>query len=420
MKFTENSLHNLIFLLNEVLYDMRKFTIKEIHLNIHEKIFFFAYLIYLVSGILSTTFYYQYYVGTLHTLILFGCILILIINETFANKYTLKTLIILILCILLCGIVSLKYSGFNNMLCVIVFMYAARNIKFDKIARITIPVSLLILIFVIVSAKLGIITNYVFKRNNGVSREYLGFLYALYPSAIIFNIIGLYLYTHKEKLKIINIGLLCIFNYYIYRKTNSRLSFFLSLVMIIVCIICDYKEKIISKSRVLKKFVEFSYVIAATLSLYMTFSYNSSIVWMRKLNKFLGDRLYIGQSSLIKYGISLLGNNKIEWSGNGLDAYGNVSTSSYSWVDCLYLQVLQKYGIIFAIALLTLITVCMIKLVNQKKYLLAILLASIAFRSMIDDLSLMLFFNSFWLPLGEIFIKKSTINKKKRIKWKIK
>lgn len=398
---------------------MGKFNIKRIYLNLHEIIFFVAYVIYLVFGILSTTFYYKYYAGILHMLILLTCVLILIINEVVANKYTLKTLLILALCMLLCGIVSLKYSGLNNMLCVIIFMYAARNISFDKIARITIPVSLITLIFVIASAKLGIVTNYVFTRTNGVSREYLGFLYALYPSAIIFNVIALYLYVHKEKFKIFNLGILCVLNYYIYRKTNSRLSFFLSLLMILACIICIYKEKIIFKSILIKFIIVFSYVIAAGFSLYMIFSYNSGIDWMRKLNKFLGDRLYMGQLSLIKYGVPLFGNNKIEWSGNGLDTYGNMSTSSYSWVDCLYLQVTQKYGTIFAITLLILITICMLKLIKGKKYLLAILLTSIAFRSMIDDLSLMLFLNSFWLALGEILIN-STSNRKKKIKWNIK
>ena len=36
---------------------MGKFNIKRMHLNLHEKIFFVAYVIYLVFGILSTTFY---------------------------------------------------------------------------------------------------------------------------------------------------------------------------------------------------------------------------------------------------------------------------------------------------------------------------------------------------------------------------
>ena len=143
--------------------------------------------------------------------------------------------------------------------------------------------------------------------------------------------------------------------------------------MILACIICIYKEKIIFKSILIKFVIVFSYVIASSFSLYMTFSYNSGIEWMRKLNKFLGDRLYIGQLSLIKYGMPLFGNNKIEWSGNGLDTYGNMSTSSYSWVDCLYLQVTQKYGTIFAITLLILITVCMLKLIKEKKYFCKIL-----------------------------------------------
>ena len=45
---------------------MGKFNIKRMHLNLLEKIFFVAYVIYLVFGILSTTFYYKYYAGIPH------------------------------------------------------------------------------------------------------------------------------------------------------------------------------------------------------------------------------------------------------------------------------------------------------------------------------------------------------------------
>ena len=211
----------------------------------------------------------------------------------------------------------------------------------------------------------------------------------------------MYLYVNRERFRLCGTIILCLMNYFLYVKTNSRLSFYLSLIMILICFFCGKKEDLFN-NIIVKCLLVLSFFLAATISLYLTLTYDSSIEWMSNLNHLLGDRLYIGQMSVLKYGVSLFGIKGITWNGNGLTVNGELSKEAYSWVDCMYMQILQKYGVIFLVLLLIIITVCIYKLVKQKKLFLSIIFAFIALRSMIDDLSLMLFMNGFWMVFGSI------------------
>ena len=121
---------------------------------------------------------------------------------------------------------------------------------------------------------------------------------------------------------------------------------------------------------------------------------------MQELNAFLSNRLRHGQNSFMMYGVSLFGLGNIEWVGAGLDVYGRQSTETYFYVDNLYIQVLQRYGIIFMAIFLALTTALMIQCYKKKENLLVILLAIIAFHGLIDDGIMYLQMNTFWLLFG--------------------
>ena len=74
------------------------------------------------------------------------------------------------------------------------------------------------------------------------------------------------------------------------------------------------------------------------------------------------------------------------------------------YVDNLYIQVIQKFGIIFVVLVLILLTIAMIKIVEQKKYILAFIFTMIAIHCIIDDLFLAIFYNPFWIAAGAILM----------------
>ena len=78
----------------------------------------------------------------------------------------------------------------------ILFIYALRDVPFKKVAQTSLVVSMFLLLFVIISAKLGIITNYIEVSGSRV-RTYLGFRYALFPSILLMNIVAIVFYLKQ-------------------------------------------------------------------------------------------------------------------------------------------------------------------------------------------------------------------------------
>ena len=364
-----------------------------------EVIFFSAYFIYLFFGLLRTSFYCRYFEGTIYTAIILFCIYLLILNEVIKSKLTLKSLRGLFVCGAMYVVIAYNTSFFSDVVMLLAFVYCGRNISFEKIAKITIYTSSSILIFVILSSYAGIINNYI-ENTEMRRREYLGFRYSLYPAAIIFNITALVLYINRGKIKLRQVLLLLISNFFVFYKTNSRLSFYMAVLMIIIMPLFQKFPKILENSKIFHIGMGLSFIIAAVCSVVLTVIYNPNIEWVKKLNAIFNDRLKFGNRSLMMYGVSILGKRNMEWIGNGLDSAGNKSTETYLWVDNFYISIIQRFGILVSIVIILLLTFTLFKCWKVKNYYLMLILTLIAGHCMIDDLFLYLNYNTFWFVIG--------------------
>ena len=364
-----------------------------------EVIFFSAYFIYLFFALLRTSFYCRYFEGTIYTAIKLFCIYLLILNEVIKSKLTLKSLRGLFVCGAMYVVIAYNTSFFSDVVMLLAFVYCGRNISFEKIAKTTIYTSSSILIFVILSSYAGIINNYI-ENTEMRRREYLGFRYSLYPAAIIFNITALVLYINRGKIKLRQVLLLLISNFFVFYKTNSRLSFYMAVLMIIIMPLFQKFPKILENSKIFHIGMGLSFIIAAVCSVVLTVIYNPNIEWMKKLNAIFNDRLKFGNRSLMMYGVSILGKRNMEWIGNGLDSAGNKSTETYLWVDNFYISIIQRFGILVSIVIILLLTFTLFKCWKVKNCYLMLILTLIAGHCMIDDLFLYLNYNTFWFVIG--------------------
>ena len=101
------------------------------------------------------------------------------------------------------------------------------------------------------------------------------------------------------------------------------------------------------------------------------------------------------------YGYNLFG-QKINWIGNGLDINGQRGLSEYLYVDNLYIQILQRYGLFVLIILLVIFTLTLYHLLKQKQYVLSLILITLSFHAMIDDLIINLHYNIFLILIGTL------------------
>ena len=91
-------------------------------------------------------------------------------------------------------------------------------------------------------------------------------------------------------------------------------------------------------------------------------------------------------------------------SGNGLDENGMLNTSTYDYVDNLYVLLLLRAGIIFLFIFLVAMTIIMKKIYIQKDSYLYIIFILLAFHGIIDDLIMLPQYNSFWFVVAALFM----------------
>ena len=231
----------------------------KINCSINEILFFFAYGLYIFIGIMNLSFF-QIYINNITKYINILCMLILLYSELLNKKISIKGIFLLIFISLLLLPVMIHNNA--TLFVMILFIYCARNVDFRRIAKFSLFESILLLFLVILSSKIGIITNYI-STDGGRIREYLGFRYALFPPMILFNITALELYLYKDKFSPFKYIILFILNYYVYIKTDSRLSFYLSILLILFIAILTKFPNILKKRKVLCNLMVFSFILCS-------------------------------------------------------------------------------------------------------------------------------------------------------------
>lgn len=373
-------------------------------------LFYVAYSIYLVFSILSKTFFYKYYGDNIYRIVKLIYLFLLLINEIikFNKKRKEYSFLSLAICLFIGAILAYNEKILSDATLTIALIYFGRNASFKKIAKLTIIESSILLLAVICSSYLGIIDNYIFD-NGYRRREYLGFTYALFAPAILSNITCLYIYLRNKCIQFKEIILLSLINVWFYLKTNSRLSCYLTLFLLLLIfmnkLFINHQIYIKTKNFILCKLSVHLMWMLSVITFITSFFYDStSEVWI-KLNKILSTRLSLQNYSLKTYGITLFGDKTIPWVGNALDAKGNPSSGVYLWVDNLYLFFMQRFGIITFIVVLIFLIIFLMKLSKKKEYLILLLFSILAIRLCIDDLYLYLFYNTLWFLVPMVLQK---------------
>lgn len=375
--------------------------------SLKNMLFYIPYVAYLLYSLLNTSFYAKY-INSYGKILFAFCVLLLILKEFLGARFTSRDGVLALVLIVITGYFYM-YFGLTQTLLPI-FIYSARNMEVNKILRISYVISVFMLVFIILSSYLGIIQNYIYYSALR-ERQYLGFRYALYPSSILCNIIFLKVYLEKENISWLSLICLLVANYVLFQYTDSRLTFILGVALIVFSTIMKKSQKF--REILLNRTFIWSFLVLALLSIYATLNYDYLSDWQSDLNEALGGRLSLGNSTLKFYGYGLFG-KMLSLSGNGLDENGMLNTSTYDYVDNLYVLLLLRAGIIFLFIFLVAMTIIMKKIYIQKDSYLYIIFILLAFHGIIDDLIMLPQYNSFWFVVAALFmgrrISKTTNN----------
>lgn len=364
-----------------------------------------ALTIFLVMSIFDVTFYVQYLPKIVHRILIAILLILLVIKESYKRKLDYRTIISLFSTVLIYLLIG-KMSTFSSNIAIgFIFIYVLRDIPFKSVAKISLAVSVFMLLFVIASAKLGVIINYLEISGPRV-RSYLGFRYALYPSILLMNVIAITLYLKQNNIRYWQWLLLTLSVYWVYGQTDSRLTFYNSCILLVFNILIKWFPDILSKLGNVFKIFRLTFIINAIISFWISINYlgsNNSFVnsFLFKLNHMLDGRLFLANKSLELFGFGLFG-KQVDWNGNGLTIEGVRNYQTYLYVDNLYIQILQKFGLLVLVLMLALLTLTLFKAIKKDQWVIAFILIVMSFQSMIDDLNMYLHYNIFWILIGSL------------------
>lgn len=363
-------------------------------------LYFIALSIFLIYTTLNLTLY-LIVISQFWKPVYMLCVALLLIYEIFDNGISLRQICYLLIVFgLVVGVVSIAEGAtMNSVAMLMLFMFCGRKISFRDIAKLSLMVTAILLLFIIVSSQIGVIQNYVLE-SGGRRREFLGFRYALYAPALFSNIAMLWIYIRRRNYSLVEAGLLGLIDYYFYMKTDSRLSFLLTMGFIIVSLFLKRYEKEIHNNTLVCWGTISSFVIGAVVSFRFTIKYNPYYQFQSGINAILGNRLYLGQESLRMIGVNLFGIKGIPWTGNGLDMYGVQSTEPYLYVDNYYIHLAQRFGLLVMIMAVLLMTIAAYQAHKNIDVYLLLIYLFISIHLIVDNLPMFLCFNTFWLAVG--------------------
>ncbi len=376
--------------------------------SVYETVYLFSYSIFLLVMILNTSLY-SVYVSKITFVTYALCVGVIFIAYYCKGKHSTGDVITVLLGLTAAVVVALTSKTMPIAASVIIIV-TAKGVSYRDVFKTSLYVTVLAIMLVLIGLLTGAIENYVYTGDR--TRYALGFRYVLVLPTYLFNISAIYIFLQKQRANNIVLLALFIINYVVYRLTVSRLTFISTAAIIVFAFVYKY---LLHNKRMPKLFAGFIpiYAVCALFSIVMTIFYNESSGWQSKLNDYLGGRLLIGHRSMKLYSFSLFGNSDINWVGQGLSSTGEKIEGTVTYVDNLYFHILQKYGAVFFLIIIALLTVTMFKCFKANDVMLYFIMVVLALHGLIDPLIQNLNYNTFLFVMIYFIANKKVLVKPK-------
>lgn len=371
-----------------------------------------AYAIYLVVHILRSSMLSRYFLGLRYYAVMLVCFALMFMGEFLSGKLTRQAFFSLTVAALLSiGILRSSVDVLVFLAAIFLILFA-RDKNYRRIIDLTLWIETTLVVLIVFLACSGMIDNHMIRDTLGRYRVFLGFRYALNAPAYVFNIVALLIYKKKDAISFFELAFLAAVNYWVYVKTGSRLSYYLSVLILVVGLIWKLSAGHPPCRKQWYSLLIPAYPACALFSIIASMIYDRGKAGFAALDYALGHRISLAHTSIVRYGISLLGNRNIEWIGNGLDSNGRQSVGVRNYVDNLYVRIMLRYGVLFLALVLAVLTATMVYYYRQQNYLLLIILSVLALHGIIDNMIMHLYYNTFWICILSDFSASYRIRKR--------
>lgn len=375
---------------------------KTINMKIQVKtlIFFTAYILFMFYKIINTSTYSELIPDKLIDYIKFISWSLFMVKIIFYHRKDYKQNILFSILFILSLIIR-KYSGSSEIFELVLVGFAASDIDFKYIAKVTLYEILIMCIIIILSSITGIIPNYTFLRSNGNVGFALGFIYVGKLSIYLqeFMLLDMYLSERKnQEIKNTTILLYFLLLTIVFVVSYIRNTYIISCILLLSYIFVK-KVKIVNLLKI-KKLISIVYIVCFALVYFLVVNYNSNNNFYSKINSLLNTRLSVMNRVYNNYEVSPFGTEIVMKGFNAIN-------EKYTYVDSAYISILIKNGYVISMIIALFYTLFIRKCIDANMYTLALWLIFLSLSSIIEDSLIQINFNCLILLL---FVTKKNFN----------
>ena len=293
------------------------------------------------------------------------------------------------------GVLIVLSSGYIYPFLWLLLVIGAKDVSFEKIVKIYLILSISIVGLAFSASMLGVIENLVYiDGESGAFRNSFGCAYTTDFAAHIFYIILAIFYIQREKLSwcyYVCTTLVAGLIYYFCRAKLDTICILLTVLAFGVYSMYKHQGKKEIKNfrwqvkyqRLKRLIYKVGIVIMPVLAivafvLTSLYKYSEEETLIMKIDKLSTTRLSMGKRALEKYSLAIFGQD-VPMVGNG----GTTKlTKEYFFVDCSYIFVYLRYGIIFLLILFLMYEVIVHKCIDNTEMFIIVILMSVS--SVID------------------------------------
>ncbi len=250
--------------------------------------------------------------------------------------------------IMIACVIAATSTGRTYLILTALFIICAEKMEFDEIVKTSLIASSLTITFIVLSSIVGIIPNYTYHSSAGRAAMCLGFTYySKVPYTVCFIFI-MYMFLRAYKIKWIEIFILLIANFLLYRVTTVRLTFGIMLIAFALEILLIKFKLLDLNKKSIRLFSSIAYPLFFGVVIIITCLFiQGKPAWIYEINALLSNRLKWNARALTIYPITLFG-QYIEMEGNSAIRVAQ----NYFYIDSGFFYSLMGYGIFFTIIFL--------------------------------------------------------------------
>ena len=336
--------------------------------------------------------------GTILSIIRVAGLIPLIVKIVFYTKYEPKQLILYVIYAFL-GIIVYFKSGLQIPIALLIFWIAIDEIPYKSIVSIYFFAGMFVGLLTIVLCILGLLPNRPIENKLA-----LGFIHWNNPGMLSIMVMLSYMMMRDKKLRLWELAVAFLISCLINKYTKCDGAWIASLVVLIIgAAIVIKRDGVIG--NVICWFSEISFPLFFVINFIIQKLYGKVGFITNNLNEYLTGRLYLADTSLKEYGISLLG-QKTNWSHLITNAaYKEGEQEIIHLVDSLYIRMMIEYGILFLLVLMILFFLLGKRCKKYKVVYMSLTVFVMALYGIVESNAISIVYNPTLIAIGYLVLK---------------